>query len=80
MTISADIEGGVGAASDVSPTPFEESVAAFCQGSPLRGEIEMRAPGRIGEIVDEVAEHVESRHEVRPRGGMSAFVVVGRVS
>jgi SAM-dependent methyltransferase len=54
--------------------------AAFCQGFPLRGEIEMRAPGRIGEIVDEVAEHVESRHGVRPCGGMSAFIVVGRVS
>lgn len=52
--------------------------AAFCQGSPLRGEIENRAPGRIGEIVDEVAEQVESRHGVRPCGGMSAFIVGGR--
>ncbi|MBY3413980.1 methyltransferase domain-containing protein [Rhizobium laguerreae] len=54
--------------------------AAFCQGTPLRGEIEKRAPGRILEIVDEVAEQLESRHGVRPCGGMSALVVVGRVS
>lgn len=54
--------------------------AAFCLGSPLRAEIDRRAPGRIGEIVDQVAEQVESRHGVRPCGGMSAFVVVGHIS
>jgi ubiquinone/menaquinone biosynthesis C-methylase UbiE len=54
--------------------------AAFCQGTPLREEIERRAPARISEIVDEVAEQMESRHGVRPCGGMSAFVVVGRAS
>ncbi|MGO7215899.1 class I SAM-dependent methyltransferase [Rhizobium ruizarguesonis] len=54
--------------------------AAFCQGTPLREEIERRAPSRISEIVDEVAERMESRHGVRPCGGMSAFVVVGRAS
>jgi SAM-dependent methyltransferase len=54
--------------------------AAFCQGTPLREEIESRAPARISEIVDEVAEQMESRHGVRPCGGMSAFVVVGRAS
>ncbi|MGO7543218.1 class I SAM-dependent methyltransferase [Rhizobium ruizarguesonis] len=54
--------------------------AAFCQGTPLREEIERRAPARISEIVDEVAERMESRHGVRPCGGMSAFVVVGRAS
>ncbi|NEJ23087.1 methyltransferase domain-containing protein [Rhizobium leguminosarum] len=53
--------------------------AAFCQGTPLREEIERRAPARISEIVDEVAEQMESRHGVRPCGGMSAFVV-GRAS
>ncbi|RXT20905.1 ubiquinone biosynthesis methyltransferase UbiE [Rhizobium leguminosarum] len=53
---------------------------AFCQGTPLREEIERRAPARISEIVDEVAERMESRHGVRPCGGMSAFVVVGRAS
>ncbi|TCA21710.1 methyltransferase domain-containing protein [Rhizobium leguminosarum bv. viciae] len=54
--------------------------AAFCQGTPLREEIERRAPARISEIVDEVAERMESRYGVRPCGGMSAFVVVGRAS
>jgi ubiquinone/menaquinone biosynthesis C-methylase UbiE len=54
--------------------------AAFCQGTPLREEIESRAPARISEIVDEVAERMESRYGVRPCGGMSAFVVVGRAS
>ncbi|OWV73571.1 ubiquinone biosynthesis methyltransferase UbiE [Rhizobium sp. R339] len=54
--------------------------AAFCLGSPLRAEIEGRAPGRIGEIVDTVAAQVESRYGVRPCGGMSAFVVVGRIA
>ncbi|NEI97150.1 class I SAM-dependent methyltransferase [Rhizobium ruizarguesonis] len=54
--------------------------AAFCQGTPLREEIERRAPARSSEIVDEVAERMESRYGVRPCGGMSAFVVVGRAS
>ncbi|MGO7586619.1 class I SAM-dependent methyltransferase [Rhizobium ruizarguesonis] len=54
--------------------------AAFCQGTPLREEIERRAPARISEIVDEVAGRMESRYGVRPCGGMSAFVVVGRAS
>ncbi|MBY5357495.1 methyltransferase domain-containing protein [Rhizobium leguminosarum] len=52
---------------------------AFCQGTPLREEIERRAPARISEVVDAVTEQLESRHGVRPCGGMSAFVVVGRV-
>ncbi|ARM12000.1 MULTISPECIES: class I SAM-dependent methyltransferase [Rhizobium] len=53
--------------------------AAFCKGSPLRGEIESRAPERMSEIVDEVAEQVASRYGANPRGGMSAFIVTGRV-
>ncbi|MBX5201558.1 methyltransferase domain-containing protein [Rhizobium sp. NZLR1] len=52
--------------------------AAFCQGTLLRGEIEWRAPERISEIVDEVAERVEARHGACPSGGMSALVVAGR--
>ncbi|MEB3043802.1 class I SAM-dependent methyltransferase [Rhizobium mulingense] len=53
--------------------------AAFCKGSPLRGEIESRAPERMSEIVDEVAEQVASRYGANPCGDMSAFIVTGRV-
>ena len=52
--------------------------AAFCQGTPLRGEIEQRAPERMSEIVDQVAERVESRYGARPSGGMSALIAAGR--
>ncbi|MBB2753328.1 UNVERIFIED_ORG: ubiquinone/menaquinone biosynthesis C-methylase UbiE [Rhizobium aethiopicum] len=54
--------------------------AAFCQGTPLRGEIEWRAPERMSEIVEEVAGRMEARHGACPSGGMSALVVTGRVS
>ncbi|NKL37000.1 methyltransferase domain-containing protein [Rhizobium leguminosarum bv. viciae] len=53
--------------------------AAFCQGTPLKGEIERRAPEeRMSEIVVQVAERVESRYGARPCGGMSALIVAGR--
>ena len=58
----------------------QDVAAAFCQGTLLRGEIEWRAPERMSEIVDEVAERVEARHGARPSGGMSALVVAGSVS
>ncbi|MBX4953903.1 methyltransferase domain-containing protein [Rhizobium lentis] len=58
-------------------TPHDVAVA-FCQGSPLREEIEWRAPERMSEIVDEVAERVASRHGVHPSGSMSALIVAGR--
>ncbi|MGO7031151.1 methyltransferase domain-containing protein [Rhizobium ruizarguesonis] len=64
----------------ISVAAAHDIAAAFCQGTPLREEIERRAPARISEIVDEVAERMESRYGVRPCGGMSAFVVVGRAS
>lgn len=51
---------------------------AFCRGTPLSGEIEWRAPERMSEIVDEVAERVASRYGARPRGSMSALVASGR--
>ncbi|PDS72852.1 methyltransferase domain-containing protein [Rhizobium sp. L43] len=54
--------------------------AAFCQGTPLRGEIEWRAPERMSEIVDAVAERVEARHGACPSGSMSALVVAGRAA
>lgn len=52
--------------------------AALCQGTPLRGEIERRAAEHMPEIVDQVAERVESRYGARPCGGMSALIVAGR--
>ncbi|EJC78964.1 methylase involved in ubiquinone/menaquinone biosynthesis [Rhizobium leguminosarum bv. trifolii WSM2297] len=53
---------------------------AFCQGTPLRGEIEWRAPERMSEIVDEVAERVEARQGACPSGSMSALVVTGHAA
>ncbi|MGR9245739.1 class I SAM-dependent methyltransferase [Rhizobium leguminosarum] len=61
-------------------TTAHDVAAAFCQGTPLRREMEWRAPEHISEIVDEVAERVESRHGARPCGGMSALIVAGRAS
>jgi ubiquinone/menaquinone biosynthesis C-methylase UbiE len=56
-----------------------EVATAFCQGTPLKGEIERRAPEeRMSEIVAQVAERVESRYGARPCGGMSALIVAGR--
>lgn len=53
--------------------------AAFCQGTPLRGEVERRVPEeRMPEIVAQVAERVESRYGARPCGGMSALIVACR--
>ncbi|MDC9812417.1 MULTISPECIES: class I SAM-dependent methyltransferase [Rhizobium] len=54
--------------------------AAFCQGTLLRGEIEWRAPERMSEIVDAVAERLEARHGACPSGSMSALVVAGRAA
>ncbi|WP_064710676.1 class I SAM-dependent methyltransferase [Rhizobium bangladeshense] len=61
-----------------SAATAHDVAAAFCQGTPLSGEIELRAPDRMSEIVDEVTERVASRHGSRPYGSMSALIVVGR--
>ncbi|MDO3434456.1 methyltransferase domain-containing protein [Rhizobium sp. CBN3] len=58
----------------------QDVATAFCRGTPLSGEIEWRAPERMSEIVDEVAERVASRYGVRPCGSMSALVVSGRAA
>ncbi|RFB95039.1 ubiquinone biosynthesis methyltransferase UbiE [Rhizobium leguminosarum bv. trifolii] len=63
----------------VAATAHDVAVA-FCRGTPLRGEIEWRAPERMSEIVDEVAGRVEARYGACPSGGMSALVVTGHVS
>lgn len=50
---------------------------AFCQGTPLRGELEDRAPGRLGEITDEVEEALIARYGTGPVAGpIRAHVVV----
>lgn len=58
----------------------QDVAAAFCHGTLLRGEIEWRAPERMSQIVDEVAERVEARHGACPSGGMSALIFAGRLS
>jgi hypothetical protein len=35
--------------------------AGFCQGSPLRGEIEARAPGRLAEVTEDAAAFIAAR-------------------
>ena len=49
---------------------------AYCQGTPLRGEIEARHAGRLGEATDVAAEAVARRFgRDRPEGAMQAHVV-----
>jgi SAM-dependent methyltransferase len=38
-----------------------EAAIAFCQGTPIRGEIEARDPARLGEITDGAARLIEAR-------------------
>ena len=50
-----------------SRAPSAEHVAiAICQGTPLRGEIEQRAPGRLAEITDLAREAVAAAHGSGP--------------
>lgn len=51
----------------------------ICQGSPMRGEIEARAPGRLDEVTDRVAAALRERFGDGPIAGkMQAHVVVAR--
>jgi ubiquinone/menaquinone biosynthesis C-methylase UbiE len=43
-----------------APSPLHAAVG-FCQGTPLRAEIEARAPGRLGGVTDEAARAVAAR-------------------
>ena len=61
-----------------APSPREPAMG-LCQGTPLRGEIETRAPGRLDEITGKVADAVAAQFgpsSVENR--MSALVVSAR--
>jgi hypothetical protein len=49
----------------------------FCQGTPLRAEIEARAPGRLSGVTDDAARAVAARLGDGPvDSGMQAHVIV----
>ena len=51
--------------------------SGFCQGTPLRAEIEARAPGRLGGVTDAAARAVAARFGDGPvDSGMQAHVIV----
>jgi SAM-dependent methyltransferase len=59
-------------------SPSEPAIA-FCQGSPLRNEIEARDKGRLQEATEMVAEGLASRFgNDQISGRMRAFVITGR--
>jgi ubiquinone/menaquinone biosynthesis C-methylase UbiE len=59
-------------------TPRDVAVG-FCQGTPLRNEIEQRAPGRLEELTDVAATAVEARFGAGPiEGKIQAIVVEAR--
>ena len=48
---------------------------AYCQGTPMRNEIESRAPGQLNKITRRVAEAVETRFGNGPvEAPMQAYV------
>lgn len=52
------------------------AATALCQGTPLRNQIEARAPGRMAEITERVAEAFEAEFGTGPLAlPMSALVV-----
>src|SRR5690606_11867518 len=60
------------------PTARELAVG-LCQGSPLRGEIESRAPERLDEVTEKAAEAVAARFgQSAVENRMSALVVTAR--
>jgi SAM-dependent methyltransferase len=59
-----------------APSPRHAAVG-LCQGTPLRAEIEARAPGRLGGVTDEAARAVAARFGDGPvDSGMQAHVIV----
>ena len=58
-----------------APSPREPAIG-LCQGTPLRAEIEARAPGQLDEITDRAAEAIEERFGASSfENCMSAVVV-----
>lgn len=62
----------------VSRAPSARDVAiAFCQGTPLRNEIEARDPGALQRATDRAAEAIGLRHGDGPVAGkIQAHVIV----
>ena len=59
-----------------APSPLHAAVG-LCQGTPLRAEIEARAPGRLGGVTDAAARAVAARFGDGPiDSGMQAHVIV----
>ncbi|MCB4769527.1 class I SAM-dependent methyltransferase [Ancylobacter sp. Lp-2] len=57
-------------------TSARDLAVAFCQGTPLRGEIEARAPGRLDEVTNAVAPMLKARFGPGAiEGRMRAIVV-----
>ena len=62
---------------DVSRAPDARHLAtAFCQGTPIRGEIEARAPGQLDAVTDRVANAIETRHGSGPLAGRIQALVI----
>jgi len=59
----------------LAPTARHPAIA-FCEGTPLRSEIEARGPGRLGEAVDASAAAIARRFGAGPVDGrMQAHIV-----
>jgi ubiquinone/menaquinone biosynthesis C-methylase UbiE len=52
----------------VAPSPRDPAVA-YCQGTPLRNEIEARDPARLGQVTDRAAEAIAARFGPGPVAG-----------
>lgn len=62
---------------DVSRSPSPRQLAtAFCQGTPIRAEIEARAPGELQAVTERVAAAIEARHGPGPLDGKIQALVV----
>jgi len=82
-TIERDVTGGgfprpqIETLAGTSRAPSARDAAiGLCQGTPLRGEIEERAPGRLGEITDLVADAIAQRFGRGPVDGKIQALVV----
>lgn len=64
----------------VSRAPTPEYVAfAYCQGTPLRNEIEARDPAKLQAATDAVAEEIRTRHGPGPvEAKIQALVITAR--
>ena len=61
-----------------APSPRHPAIG-FCQGTPLRSEIEARDPGRLDEITDAAAHAIATRFgDGMIEGRMQAHVIVAR--